>query len=116
MHLTPFTEAQPYEAAGHEKMIMHRLQGMEAGPSQSIWMGHSELLPDAYTTFSSSEVEKFYLCLDGSVEITTQLPGEPLQTIVLRPMDSCRIAPNEARQLRNRSHQTARLLLVMPQR
>ena len=115
MHVVAITEAPAYSAPGHMQMAMQRLQGMEAGPSGSVWIGCSVLEPGGGTTLAGSDLEKFYICLEGVVQITAVL-GEQRQQTQLHPLDSCRIAPGEARQLFNPGTTAARVLLVMPQR
>ena len=39
MHVVAFNQAPAYDASGHLRMAMQRLQGMEAGPSDSVWIG-----------------------------------------------------------------------------
>ena len=115
MHVVAFNQAPAYDAPGHLHMAMQRLQGMEAGPSDSVWIGSSLIEPGGGTTASASDVEKFYVCLQGEVQVTTSLNGES-QVTVLRHLDSCRIAPGEARELFNPGQLPARLLLIMPNR
>ena len=45
MHVVPITKAPFYTAPGHMQMLMQRLQGMEAGPSDTVWIGCSVLEP-----------------------------------------------------------------------
>lgn len=113
MHLVRKDLAPPYEAPGHIAMSMRRLQGREAGPSDSVWMGLSVIEPGGGTTLSASAAEKFYVVVEGELEITAEQDGL-IRTEVLRRLDSCRIAPEEARRLFNRSEQPAAVLLVMP--
>ncbi len=113
MHSVPIGAAPFYEAPGHIQMLMQRLQGMEAGPSDHLWIGTSLLEPGGGTTSSASGLEKFYICLEGEVQITAVQDGKP-QVTRLRYLDSCRIAPGEERQLFNHTAKPARLLLVMP--
>ena len=54
-------------------------------------------------------VEKLYLVCAGVVTIVTEAGGA-----TLKPLDSCRIAPNEKRRLENRTNQPASVLLAMP--
>ena len=115
MHVVAYSQAPAYQAPGHMQMAMQRLQGMEAGPSDTVWIGCSVIAPGGGTTASASDVEKFYICLEGEVQITASQDGES-QVTVLKPLDSCRIAPGEARELLNPGHVPARLLLVMPNR
>ncbi len=41
MHIVRFDAAPAYEAPGHDLMRMVRLQGREAGPADSLWLGVS---------------------------------------------------------------------------
>ena len=109
MHVVRFAEAPAYEAPGHLDMAMLRLQGREAGPADRLWLGVSIIAPDGGTTLDASGLEKFYVVLDGKVSISN---GK--QEVHLSRWDSCRIAPHEARQLRNRSGNPATILLAMP--
>jgi hypothetical protein len=112
MHLVPFAGAPAYEAPGHYDMTMRRLQGREAGPSDTVWIGVSVIEAGGGTTASASLSEKFYVVIEGAVEITASLDGRKT-TAVLRPLDSCRIAPGETRELHNPGRQPAKVLLVM---
>jgi len=109
MNVTRYAEAQAYFPPNHEGMHCMRLQGHEAGPSDVLWMGLSHLLPGGGTTLDGSGVEKFYVVLEGEVTIVTEA-GEQL----LRKYDSCRLAPNEKRALKNKSNHPASVLLAMP--
>ena len=104
-----------YQASGHSLILMRRLQGMEAGPSDTLWVGVSEIDPGGGATSSASDVERFYVCLEGEIEIAAT-KGYTTRATVLRPLDSCRIEPHEAPQLTNRSKSVAKVLLVMPPR
>ena len=112
MHLVPFADAPRYEAPGHHDMTMRRLQGREAGPSDTVWIGMSVIEAGGGTTASASLSEKFYVVIEGVVEITATHDGRTT-TAVLSPLDSCRIAPGETRQLHNPGRQPAKVLLVM---
>jgi hypothetical protein len=116
MNIVAFEDAPAYEAPGHTGMRMRRLQGREAGPADTVWIGCSVLEPGGGTTATASAVEKFYVCLEGSVRVIARQggEGEEGQTVDLHPLDSCRIAPAETRELRNCTALPARLLLVMP--
>ncbi|HEY1149265.1 MAG TPA: cupin domain-containing protein [Pseudoduganella sp.] len=109
MNVTRFAEAQAYFPPNHEDMRCLRLQGHEAGPSDTLWLGMSHLLPGGGTTLDGSGVEKFYVVLEGEVTIITE-GGEH----TLHKYDSCRLASNEKRALKNKSNQPATVLLAMP--
>jgi len=114
MHVVRHDEAPSHEAPGHTAMAMRYLQGRDAGPSDSVWLGLSVIDPGGGTTLSASAVEKFYVVISGELEITGQAQDRS-RTETLRPLDSCRIEPGEARQLTNRSDRPASVLLVMPE-
>jgi glyoxylate utilization-related uncharacterized protein len=111
MNVTRFDIAPAYFPPNHEGMSCLRLQGHEAGPSDTVWIGLSHLLPGGGTTLDASAVEKLYVVLDGEVTITTD-SGEH----VLRKYDSGRLAPGERRALKNTTNSPASILLAMPYR
>lgn len=114
MNVTRFDAAPPYFPPAHDGMRCVRLQGHEAGPASTVWLGVSEIEPGGHTDLKGSAVEKHYVVLEGEVTVIAQVPGEPAQEAVLQRHDSCRLAPDEARQLVNRSGRKALVLLVMP--
>jgi uncharacterized cupin superfamily protein len=109
MNVTRFDEAPAYFPPNHFQMGCVRLQGHEAGPSDTLWLGVSTLEPGGHTTSDASPVEKHYVVLDGELTVVTD-EGET----VLRKHDSCRLAPGEARALTNASAAIAVVLLAMP--
>jgi hypothetical protein len=109
MHVVHFADAPAYQASGHHKMKMVRLQGREAGPADTVWLGVSTLEPGGGTTLDASSVEKIYVVLYGEVTISNGA-----DEVVLAQWDSCRIAPGEARKLHNATERQAAILLVMP--
>jgi uncharacterized cupin superfamily protein len=114
MHVMQLDEAPEYQAPGHIHMSMRRLQGKEAGLSDAVWIGLSTIEPGGGTTVSAAHVEKFYVVVEGALEITARVGDEPPQSAVLRLLDSCRLAPGETRRLQNRSNLPCKVLLVMP--
>lgn len=110
MHVTRFDEAPHYHPPAHIDMRCLRLQGHEAGPTSTMWLGVSQILPGGHTSLDTSPHEKIYLVLDGEVTVTAA-DGEEA---VLRRWDSCRIAPGEPRALRNDTNYTATIALAMP--
>lgn len=114
MNVTRFANAPDYFPANHDGMRCRRLQGHEAGPAEALWMGVSEIEPGGHTDLKGSPVEKHYVVLRGELTVVAQEPGRPAEEHRLGPLDSCRIAPNEARQLVNRSGEVVLVLLAMP--
>jgi uncharacterized cupin superfamily protein len=90
-----------------------RLQGHEAGPSKSLWLGLSIIEPGGYTSLNASPLEKHYVVLDGELTLVSELDGVTTEA-VLHPQDSACFQPGEKRQLINRSAGPARILLAMP--
>jgi len=109
MHVVRLKDAPAYHAPAHDDMRCLRLQGHEAGPADSQWLGLSYLLPGGHTGLDASPLEKMYVVLEGEVTISN---GD--EEVVLRQWDSCRIAPGEKRILRNDANKPAAILLSMP--
>jgi glyoxylate utilization-related uncharacterized protein len=109
MNVTRYNQAPVYYPPNHEGMHCLRLQGHEAGPSDTVWLGLSHLLPGGGTTLDGSSVEKLYVVLDGEVTISTDEGDQ-----VLRKYDSGRLAPGERRALKNNTNSPASILLAMP--
>lgn len=109
MQVTRYSEAKPYEAAEHYDMRCLRLQGKEATETDTIWIGLSHLLPSGRTSLKDAAVEKIYIVVAGEVTVETSAG-----TVTLGYLDSCRLAPGEARALVNRTNDPATILLAMP--
>ncbi|MFD1560573.1 cupin domain-containing protein [Paraburkholderia silviterrae] len=109
MNVTRYEKAPQYFPENHFAMRCVRLQGHEAGPAESLWIGVSVIEPGGHTTLSASALEKHYVVLAGELTVQTE-EGE----VVLRTNDSCRLAPNEQRALKNRSSAPVSVLLAMP--
>lgn len=104
-----FQDAKPYEAPNHRGVAGLRLQGFEAGGPRNQWVGCSQILPGGGAGPDSTPFEKVYVVLEG--ELTVIVNG---QETVLQPMDSCTIAPNEVREIVNRSNHVCKTLVVIP--
>jgi len=109
MLLKRFHEAKPYEAANHRGVVGLRLQGFEPGGPTNQWVGLSHYLPGGGAGPDSTPFEKIYVVLSGTM--TLIVGGEETE---LQPCDSCTIAPNETRELINRTNDVCKLLVVIP--
>ncbi len=109
MQVTFIDDAMPYEAAKHNDMIALRLQGFDASDTGNFWCGLSYFLPGGGAERSSSPLERMYVVIDGEVTVITD-EGET----ILSRLDSCHIAPGEARAVENRTNRVATMLVVMP--
>jgi quercetin dioxygenase-like cupin family protein len=109
MHITRFAEAPAYFPPAHYDMRCLRLQGKEAGPSEQLWLGMSQILPGGRTDPDASPIEKIYFVVEGELTVET-----PDGVALLKPYDSCRIAPGESRALKNTTNKPVMVLLAMP--
>jgi quercetin dioxygenase-like cupin family protein len=109
MEVTRLADAQPYEGPKHHDVSTLRLQGYDASAAEAFWVGLSHFLPGGGAEFDATPIEKVYVVVDGEVTITTD-DGDT----TLHPFDSCRLAPNEARGIENRTNRPASMLVVMP--
>ncbi len=114
MHVTRIAAAPDYVAPNHFDRTCLRLQGREAGPAEQLWLGLSIIEPGGRTGLDPSPMEKHYVVLEGELTLVGEVDGAAAETAVLGPLDSCRFAPGEKRQLINHSAQVARVLLAMP--
>ena len=109
MELTRLADATPYEAPKHFDMRGLRLQGFDASGAENFWVGLSNFLPGGGAEMDATPLEKVYVVVDGEVTVTTD-EGET----TLGRLDSCRIAPGEARSIENKTNLPALMLVVMP--
>jgi quercetin dioxygenase-like cupin family protein len=109
MHVTRSDEARPYEAPKHHGMVGLRLQGFDASPSESFWVGLSQFLPGGGADSDATPLEKVYVVTDGTLTVVTD-DGET----ELGPMDSVHLAAGERRAVENRTNRTASMIVVMP--
>ena len=104
-----FGEAKPYDAPNHRGCFGLRLQGFEEGGPKNQWVGYSQFLPGGGAGPDSTPFEKVYVVLEG--EMTVVVNGKET---LLRALDSCTIAPDEVREIVNRSNHVCKMLVVIP--
>lgn len=109
MKVTRLNEAAPYEAPKHYDMRGLRLQGWDVSETKNFWVGLSQFLPGGGAQMDTSPLEKVYVVQSGEVTIVLDNGEET----VLKDNDSCFIAPNEAREIINKSNRTAYMLVIM---
>ena len=104
------SQVKPYAAPGHFNMTALKLQGKEETGVQSFWMGLSYFLPGggADYAYEDSPTEKVYMVLDGEITVKTKT-----DEYVLKPMDSIYIAPNEGREIINKTNKTVTMLVAI---
>ena len=110
MKVIPFAQAQPYEAPLHFDIEALRLQSHAMSGATSCWIGLSYYQPGGHVSLSAGAVEKFYVVLDGELVVRLESGEEA----TLGKFDSCRIEPNEKREMINRTNEVATLLVIVP--
>jgi mannose-6-phosphate isomerase-like protein (cupin superfamily) len=113
MHITRFKDAKIYQALNHDNMTCYRLQGKEATPCHSMWMGMSALEPGGQTGLDGSTVEKIYLVIEGEITVFCEAADGQKHEATLHPNDSCVFLAGEKRQLKNLSKNIAKVVLIM---
>ena len=108
MQTTRVADAAPYQAAKHHDVTAVRLHGFDASDSKAFWVGLSHYEPGGRAERDASGTEKVYVVLEGEITVITD--GDE---VVLGPLDSCYLAPGEARSVENRSAERASMLVVM---
>jgi mannose-6-phosphate isomerase-like protein (cupin superfamily) len=103
-------EVKPYAAAKHFNMTAMRLQGKEETGIQKFWVGLSYFLPGggAEWAYEDNPNEKVYIVLDGEMTIKNKQ-----ETLTLGPMDSLYLAPNEGREIINKTNKPVTMLVVI---
>ncbi len=109
LNIRRLKDALGYDAPNHFDMRGYRLQGLEAGGAETLWVGLSYFLPDGGAGPDAGALEKVYVVLEG--ELTLRAQNE---VHVLGPMDSVTIAPRVEREIRNTGKTPATMLVVMP--
>jgi quercetin dioxygenase-like cupin family protein len=109
MKVNRLADVSTYDPPNHFDCTALRLQGWDASDASNFWVGLSHFLPGGGTTHEATPLEKVYVVLRGEITVVTD-DGED----TLRELDSCYIAPNEARTVTNRTNDVATMLVVMP--
>ena len=108
MQITRFSDSRQYEAKAHFAMAGLQLQGGAASKTSGVIVSLSYFLPGGGAERSASPTEKFYIVLEGAVTIVVD-DGEH----VLGPLDSCHLAPGEARAIINKGNTVAHMMVVV---
>lgn len=109
LHVKRLSDAPRYDAPNHFDVRAFRLQGLDAGGAEKVWVGLSHFLPEGGAGPDAGALEKIYVILSG--EMVLRSGGEE---IVLGPMDSVTIPANVEREIRNEGKTVATMLVVMP--
>jgi mannose-6-phosphate isomerase-like protein (cupin superfamily) len=110
MKKVSLSQVKPYAAAKHFNVSTMRLQGKEETGIQKFWVGLSYFLPGggAEWAYEDNPNEKVYIVLDGELTVKTKK-----EEVTLGPMDSLYLAPNEGREVLNKTNKTVTMLVVI---
>ncbi len=103
-------QVKPYVASRHFNMTALRLQGREETGVQKFWVGLSYFLPGggAEWAYEDNPNEKVYLVLDGELTVKNKI-----EEITLGPMDSLYLAPNEGREIINKTNKPVTMVVIV---
>ncbi|MGI5901164.1 MAG: cupin domain-containing protein [Desulfitobacteriia bacterium] len=108
MILVKANEGKVYEAKNHFNMWGVRKFGIPEG-AKNVTMSISEFLPDGGATMCSSEAERIYYVLRGSITVTNKQGEE----FVLNEEDMIYIPPGEERDMKVNGLVAARVLVIV---
>lgn len=108
MQVVRIADAAAYTAPKHFAMRSLRLAGLEAGGTESFWVGLSHFLPAGGAELDSGPTEKAYVVVSGEITVTVASGA-----VTLGPLDTCTIAAGEARSIENRTNLPATMLVVV---
>jgi glyoxylate utilization-related uncharacterized protein len=103
-------QVKPYAAAGHFDMTAMRLSGKDETGATKFWVGLSYFLPGggAEYAYEDSPFEKVYVVLDGELTVKTKK-----EELTLGPMDLLFLAPNEGREIINKTNKPVTMLVAI---
>jgi len=107
MEVTRLVDAHSYDAPKHHGIAALRLHGRGQTNAERVEVGLSHVLPGGGADKSSSKAERVYVVLEGRITVTTE--DGP---ILLGPLDSCLIPPEEVRSVQNATNRTALMLVI----
>ena len=103
-------EVKSYAAPGHFGMVAMKLSGKEETGAEKFWIGLSHFLPGggAEYAYEDSPTEKVYFVLEGEITVKTKK-----EEVTLGPFDSVYLAPNEGRELINKTNKPVSMLVII---
>ena len=109
MQIKKFNNAEQYVAPNHQECHSLRLAGFEEKGPENFWVGHSNFLPGGGAGPDASPLEKVYYILEG--ELTIDVAGK---SEIAFKGDTVFIPGGESREIRNKTNEIVRMLVVMP--
>ena len=109
MHITRFADAKPFDPPGHHGVGPVRLQGGEASLTEGVTVALSHYLPGGEAEMAPQPAETIYVILAGELEVRSEGAEE-----ILRLYDSAHFTSGTPRQVTNRTHLPASMLVIRP--
>lgn len=101
------SDAKKYMGPNHHEMVSLKLHGTQETGCNSFWVGISHVLPGGGVPLQASSAEQVFFVLDGEVIFKSKD-----DTFNLKAWDSIYIAPNEEREMINKSNKTCTILVI----
>ena len=110
MKKVSLAQVKPYDAAGHFNMAALRLSGKEETGAEKFWVGLSHFLPGggAEYAYEGSPTEKVYIVIEGEITVKSKT-----EEFTLGPLDVLYIAPNEGREIINKTNKPVSMLVAV---
>ena len=107
------SEATPYEAPRHYKVLPTRLHNPDDVNSGSIIMGLSHFLPGGGCEYSANAFESIYYIVEGEMDLIVEegTPDEVRTT--LHEGDSFHCGPGTSKGIQNNGCSTCKMLAIM---
>ena len=102
-------QLKPYEAPHHFNFTGLALHGKEETGVQKFRIGLSYFLPGGGTEYlgEDSPQDRVFFVLEGQITIKTKK-----EEVTLGPMNSVALAPNEGREIINRTNKPVSILVI----
>jgi mannose-6-phosphate isomerase-like protein (cupin superfamily) len=103
-------QVKPYAAPKHFNCSTLKLQGKDETGIQKFWVGLTYFLPGggAEWAYEDNPNEKVYVVLEGEITVKNKT-----EEITLGPKDSLYLAPNEGREIINKTNKPVTMLAIL---
>jgi mannose-6-phosphate isomerase-like protein (cupin superfamily) len=109
IQVTRLADAKAFDPPGHRGVGPVRLQGGDGSPESAVTVTLSHYLPGGEAEMAPQPAETVYVLLAGELVMVTEEAEE-----TLRPYDSVRFTAGTRRQVVNRTHLPASMLVIRP--
>jgi mannose-6-phosphate isomerase-like protein (cupin superfamily) len=109
MTITRLADATPFDPPGHRGVGPIRLRGGETSPTEGIVVTLSHYLPGGQAEMAPQLVETVYVIVAGELVMISDGVEETLRTY-----DSVHFTVGTLRQVENRSHLPASMIVIRP--